>query len=120
MDNTKKKLLIIGLIAFIAFTLTFSISLILFRNTAKVAITTDNSLPEMNLAELAKYDGTIESVPIYLALNGLVYDVSPGREFYREGGPYHYLAGKDSSSELNLIGGDIIVRKYKPIARLED
>jgi len=72
----------------------------------------------MTTQELSKYNGDDPNLPIYIGLNGLVYDVSEGRSFYDTNGSYHYLAGKDSSSDLNLIGGDIIVRKYKPIANL--
>lgn len=70
------------------------------------------------LEELAQYNGTDSEKPIYLALNGLVYDVSGGREYYETGGSYHWLAGKDSSKDLNLIGGDIIKRKYPVIGKL--
>ena len=72
----------------------------------------------MTLEELSKFNGDDPNLPIYIGLNGLVYDVSSGRTFYDKNGSYHYLAGKDSSSDLNMIGGDIILRKYKPIAKL--
>jgi predicted heme/steroid binding protein len=72
----------------------------------------------MTVQELTKYNGDDPNLPIYIGLNGLVYDVSSGRSFYDANGTYHYLAGKDSSSDLNLIGGDIILRKYKPISKL--
>jgi len=63
-------------------------------------------------AELAQYIGVDPTKPILLALDGLVYDVTAGREFYQPGGSYHDLAGKDSSNELHLFGGNIIKRKY--------
>jgi len=72
----------------------------------------------MTTTELAKYNGADSTLPIYIGLNGLVYDVTAGRIYYDNNGSYHYLAGRDSSSELNMIGGDIIVRKYRPIAKL--
>ncbi len=68
--------------------------------------------------DLKKYDGSSSERPIYIAMNGLVYDVSAGKEYYLVGGPYHYLAGKDSSKELNLFGGAIIKRKYPVIGKL--
>lgn len=77
------------------------------------------SLPEMSLSELAKYDATDPNLPIYIGLNGLVYDVTSGKEYYEKGKVYNYITGKDSSELLNQIGGDIIVRKYKPVARLK-
>lgn len=46
---------------------------------------------------LAKYDGTVESRPIYLAIDGDVYDVTNGRATYGPGGSYHFMAGKDAA-----------------------
>lgn len=70
--------------------------------------------------ELKRYDGTNPMLPIYLALDGDVYDVTPGKEYYQVGGPYHSLAGKDSSIELHQAGGSIIKKKYKIIGKLEN
>ena len=81
-----------------------------------VASNFDN-LKTYRSADIAEFNGTDDSKPIYIALNGLVYDVSTGREFYKSDGPYHYLAGRDSSKELNLVGGGIIKRKYPVIGR---
>lgn len=70
--------------------------------------------------DLLPFDGTNPNLPIYIGLNGLVYDVSSGRDYYEIGGPYHFLAGRDSSAELNLIGGNLISKKYPVIGRLEN
>lgn len=67
------------------------------------------------LEQLKQYDGTDPSKPIYLAYDNNVYDVTAGKEFYTVGGSYHYLAGKDSTSELNMFGGEIIKKKYPVI-----
>ena len=75
-------------------------------------------LPIMKEVDLKKYNGSDNNLPIYIGLNGLVYDVSSGRDFYKTDGPYHYLAGKDSSVELNLFNPKIITDKYKPVAVL--
>ncbi|RKP06643.1 cytochrome b5-like heme/steroid binding domain-containing protein, partial [Thamnocephalis sphaerospora] len=48
-------------------------------------------------AELARYDGTDPSLPIYVAINGEVFDVTDGREFYGPGGGYHFFAGRDAA-----------------------
>ncbi|KAJ1506994.1 hypothetical protein HMI56_000340 [Coelomomyces lativittatus] len=45
--------------------------------------------------ELAQYDGTDLSKPIYLAVLGRVYDVTAGREYYGPEGGYHFFSGKD-------------------------
>ncbi|EKD84736.1 MAG: neuron derived neurotrophic factor [uncultured bacterium] len=68
--------------------------------------------------ELKKYNGTDADLPIYLALDGVVYDVTAGREFYASGGAYHYLAGKDASIPLHLVGADIIKNKYPVVGKL--
>ena len=51
----------------------------------------------MTLEELAAYDGTDPSKPIYLAINGTIYDVSKGARIYGPGGSYQYFAGCDAS-----------------------
>jgi predicted heme/steroid binding protein len=48
-------------------------------------------------AQLRDYDGTDPTKPIYLAINGTIYDVSVGRPFYGPGGSYSFFAGADAS-----------------------
>ncbi|KAI0378341.1 cytochrome b5 [Hypomontagnella monticulosa] len=48
-------------------------------------------------AELAQYDGTDETKPIYLAINGTIYDVSSNRRTYGPGGSYRFFAGADAA-----------------------
>lgn len=48
-------------------------------------------------AQLSAYDGTDETKPIYLAINGTIYDVSANRRTYGPGGSYHFFAGCDAS-----------------------
>ena len=55
-------------------------------------------LPSMSYAELSKFDG-VASDKIYFSLKGIVFDVS-GSDFYKPGGPYHYLAGHEASVPL--------------------
>ncbi|KAH8819196.1 hypothetical protein F5884DRAFT_815467 [Xylogone sp. PMI_703] len=47
--------------------------------------------------ELKSYDGSNPELPIYLAINGTIYDVSEGRKHYGPGGSYHFFAGADAS-----------------------
>lgn len=73
-------------------------------------------LPKYSSIEIASFNGSDANKPVYLALNGYVYDVSAGRnDFYNPGESYNYLVGRDSSNELNLFGGEIIKRKYKVV-----
>lgn len=42
---------------------------------------------------LAKYNG-IQNKKLYMAVLGVVYDVSEGKQHYAKGSPYHYFVGK--------------------------
>ncbi|CAH1762405.1 3720_t:CDS:2 [Entrophospora sp. SA101] len=53
-------------------------------------------------AELAKYDGTDASQPIYVAIKGTIFDVTTKRESYGPGGSYNVFAGKDASKALGM------------------
>lgn len=53
------------------------------------------------LEEVALFDGKgPQDEPILTVIDGLVYDLQPGRAFYGEGGPYHAFAAKDCSRLL--------------------
>ena len=47
-------------------------------------------------AELATYDGS-NGRPIFIAVNGSVYDVSASPELYGPGGSYSFFTGKDGA-----------------------
>ncbi|XP_042730819.1 neudesin [Lagopus leucura] len=60
--------------------------------------------------ELARYDGQQEGQPIYLAVKGVVFDVTSGKEFYGKGAPYNALVGKDSTrgvAKMSLDPADL-------------
>lgn len=88
------------------------------EGTTVLAENTKKNEKTFTSEELKKYDGTDPTLPIYLALDGNVYDVTSGKEYYKLGGPYHSLAGKDSSTELHMAGGSIIQEKYKIVGKL--
>ncbi|KAK9323557.1 cytochrome b5-like heme/steroid binding domain-containing protein [Lipomyces orientalis] len=48
-------------------------------------------------ATLALYDGSDPDLPIYVGLNGSVYDVTESDRTYGPGGPYHHFAGRDAA-----------------------
>ncbi|KAJ3358487.1 hypothetical protein GGF32_000390 [Allomyces javanicus] len=51
-------------------------------------------------AELAQFDNSDESKPVYLAIKGVVFDVSSNRSMYPHGSGYGVFAGKDASRAL--------------------
>jgi predicted heme/steroid binding protein len=74
--------------------------------------TVNASLITFSADQLAAYNGEKQGQPIYIGLDGYVYDVTLGKKFYQVGGTYHYIAGKDSSASLHIVGADIIKTKY--------
>ncbi|XP_043911342.1 neudesin [Protopterus annectens] len=56
--------------------------------------------------EIAKYDGQEEEHPIYMAVKGVVFDVSTGNEFYAKGAPYNALVGKDATRAVAKMSLD--------------
>ena len=53
----------------------------------------------MNLtpSQLSTYNGSNPDLPIYLAINGTIFDVSAGRNTYGPGGSYSVFAGRDAT-----------------------
>ena len=78
--------------------------------------------------ELALYDGSDPNKPIYLAINGTIFDVSAGRHTYGPGGSYAVFAGRDATRAfvtgcfLDDRTGDLrgAEEVYLPIEDLED
>ncbi|CAO3642462.1 unnamed protein product [Cunninghamella blakesleeana] len=56
----------------------------------------------ITVAELAKYDGSDASLPIYVAIKGDIFDVSAKAEYYGKGQGYNCFAGKDASRALGM------------------
>ncbi|ORX35024.1 cytochrome b5-like heme/steroid binding domain-containing protein [Kockovaella imperatae] len=46
---------------------------------------------------LARHDGSNPNLPLYLAIDGQVFDVSSNRRVYGPGGSYNFMTGKDAS-----------------------
>ncbi|KAI8978978.1 cytochrome b5-like heme/steroid binding domain-containing protein [Pilobolus umbonatus] len=72
--------------------------------------------------ELLPYDGNGIDGRILMAVNGSVYDVSRGRNFYGPGGPYANFGGRDASRGLakNSFDSDMLTDPSKSIDKLED
>ncbi|KAK7904541.1 hypothetical protein WMY93_017148 [Mugilogobius chulae] len=56
--------------------------------------------------ELRKYDGSEEDLPIYMAVKGVVFDVTKGKEFYGKDASYNALVGKDSTRAVAKMSLD--------------
>lgn len=122
----KKRILLLGLGSLFAVML---IGFIFYRNyqkqlniysgSATQVKGASTSYPVVKEADLAAYNGDDPDKPIYIGFDGYVYDVSKGREFYQKGGSYHDLAGKDSTADLKLFGGNIIKKKYPIVGILK-
>lgn len=52
--------------------------------------------------EIAEYDGTDPNKPIYMAVKGVVFDVTSGKDFYGKGKSYNALVGKDATRAVAL------------------
>lgn len=50
-------------------------------------------LPVFTRNQLALFDGSRNSKPVYLALLGRVYNVEKGRKHYAKGGGYSFFSG---------------------------
>mmetsp|Transcript_98535 Transcript_98535/g.195458 ORF Transcript_98535/g.195458 Transcript_98535/m.195458 type:complete len:160 (+) Transcript_98535:126-605(+) len=55
---------------------------------------------EWRLEELREFDGSDPQKPILLGVNGDVYNVWRGRDFYGKDGAYGAFAGRDASRQL--------------------
>ncbi|KAJ2079464.1 Dihydrodipicolinate synthase [Coemansia sp. RSA 988] len=72
--------------------------------------------------ELAEFDGKDDSTPVYMAVKGIVYDVSASRHFYGPAGPYKNFSGRDASRGLAFTNFDTSVLSDLdgPVDKLED
>lgn len=72
--------------------------------------------------DLRPFNGT-NSMPVYLAIRGKVFDVSSGRNFYGPEGPYANFAGRDASRGLacGSFDEDMLTEDLRgPLDKLED
>ncbi len=117
----KKKILLALVMIVLIASSSFTVYHVITEQKARAkisALESSASIKYFTETDLQAYDGTDPTQPIYMGLEGYVYDVTAGSSFYAVGGDYHYLAGKDSTSDLAIFGGDIIKRKYPIIGKL--
>ena len=62
---------------------------------------TMGDLITVSYSELVEMNGDNPDAPIYIAVRGLVYDVTSGREMYGPGKSYHGLVGRDATRALS-------------------
>ncbi|KAH3902365.1 Dap1p SCDLUD_002185 [Saccharomycodes ludwigii] len=76
---------------------------------------------KFTLRTLNKYNGH-DDPRIFIAVNGNVYDCTPGRQFYGPSGPYNNFAGSDASRglALNSFDSENIREWDQPIDDLSD
>ncbi|GAN01812.1 F-box/LRR-repeat protein 20 isoform X1 [Mucor ambiguus] len=72
--------------------------------------------------DLLPFDGLGKEGRILMAVNGSIYDVTRGKNFYGPGGPYANFAGHDASRGLakNSFDADMLTDPNEPIDKLED
>lgn len=73
-------------------------------------------LEEFTPEELAQYNGE-DGRPAYIAVNGMVYDVS-GYATWEDGTHYDMVAGTDGTEAFRLCHNHTILERLKPIGRL--
>lgn len=70
----------------------------------------------LTLEELEFYDGR-EGSPAYVAVNGLIYDVTPIPQ-WAQGVHFGVSAGKDVTERVNLCHGGKILKLLKVVGRI--
>ncbi|EDW76622.1 uncharacterized protein Dwil_GK15556 [Drosophila willistoni] len=73
----------------------------------------------LSLEQLSAYDGLQTDQPIYTALNGKIYDLSPSRMKFSNHGPYSLIAGCDANQVLNIACGPMGVSVDDVVDRWE-
>ncbi|KAH8317609.1 hypothetical protein KR074_001849, partial [Drosophila pseudoananassae] len=75
--------------------------------------------------QLADFNGMADEQPVYTALNGNIYDLSPARDKYGSQGLYSLLAGCNANQVLNIACGsmgvctDDIVNRWEQSLKAE-
>ncbi|KAH8248727.1 hypothetical protein KR032_002549, partial [Drosophila birchii] len=79
----------------------------------------------LSLKQLAAFDGLNPDQPVYTALNGKIYDLSPGREQFSNQGLYSHLAGCNANEVLKIacysmgVCADDLINRWDQSLRAE-
>lgn len=60
----------------------------------------------LTLAQLRNHDGSDPALPMYIAIQGTVFDVSTGKAFYGPDGVYPF-AGRECARAFALVSTDV-------------
>jgi predicted heme/steroid binding protein len=69
----------------------------LFTTACSTMMNTKKGPINLTPDQLALYNGTDPSLPIYVAVNGTIFDVSANPLVYGPGGGYNFFAGRDAT-----------------------
>ncbi|EGD76357.1 hypothetical protein PTSG_11680 [Salpingoeca rosetta] len=78
------------------------------------------------LKELRAYDGTKPSKehggekPIYIAVDGVVFDMTSGADFYGPGGPYAGFAGHDATRGMATMAVGLVSEEWDDTSDLDE
>ncbi|KAI9222417.1 cytochrome b5-like heme/steroid binding domain-containing protein [Blastocladiella britannica] len=75
--------------------------------TAPTTTMSAESPMEMTPAQLAEFDNADTGKPVYVAIKGIIFDVSANREMYPHAKGYGLFAGKDASRALAKSSLDV-------------
>ncbi|KAG9268589.1 neudesin [Astyanax mexicanus] len=85
----------------------FSFTLVCMADETKLKVKPDSKPVRLFTdEELRRYDGSEEGQPIYMAIKGVVFDVTSGKGFYGKGASYNALVGKDSTRAVAKMSLD--------------
>lgn len=105
---------IINLLTFLSFAIFAFVTIRLFFSLGSKNTVKADEIKKFTPSELQFYDGSNPDLPIYLALDGKVYNVTAGKKIYKKGAIYHFLVGKDSSVDLREVAVDILIKNKYP------
>ncbi len=54
-------------------------------------------------SELSRFAGADAQLPVYVAIRGVIYDVTPRRDLYGQNGGYNAFAGRDVARALGRL-----------------
>jgi len=113
IENSLKFERINDLIERIKYAIDFSLEFLRLGKNSTLKIDKPQGSLVLTHDQLALFDGTRPSKPIYLAILGRIYNVDKGKKHYGAGGGYNIFAGKDATRAF--VTGD-----FSPAGLIDD